>query len=83
MSQATTSHCERTNLSVRIFNRRFTRSTLGFSKTLDNLKHAVALFAWHFNFVRIHSAHGKTPAQMAGLMDKAMTIENFLSLQMP
>jgi len=80
MSKATTSHAERTNLSVRIFTRRYTRCTLGFSKKLENLKHAVALFIWHFNFVRIHSAHGQTPAQKAGLATEQMTIEKFLSL---
>jgi hypothetical protein len=64
---------------TRSFNRRFTRCTLGFSKKLENLKHAVALFAWHFNFCRVHSAHGKTPAQAAGLTDKALTISELLS----
>jgi hypothetical protein len=61
-SLISTSHVERTNLSVRLFNRRFTRLTLGYSKKLENLKHSVALFAAHFNFCRIHSAHGQTPA---------------------
>jgi hypothetical protein len=64
---ATTCHCERTNLSVRTFTRRFNRATLGYSKTVENLRHAVALFVWHFNYCRIHSAHGKTPAQAANL----------------
>ena len=31
-----TSHAERLNLTVRIFNRRFTRCTLGYSKKLRN-----------------------------------------------
>jgi IS1 family transposase len=79
MSQATTSHAERTNLSVRTFNRRFTRCTIGYSKKLDNLKHAVALFVWHFNFVRQHSAHGLTPAQSAKLTENPMTIEDLIS----
>jgi transposase-like protein/IS1 family transposase len=78
LNQATTSHAERTNLSVRTFNRRFTRCTLGYSKKLDNLKHAVALFVWHFNFVRKHSAHGQTPAQAAKLTENTMTIEDLL-----
>jgi hypothetical protein len=56
MDNATTAHAERTNLSVRLFNRRFTRCTLGYSKKLENLKHAFALFAWHFNFCRKHGA---------------------------
>jgi hypothetical protein len=74
LTLATTAHAERTNLSMRTFNRRFTRCTLGYSKKLENLKHAVALFCWHFNFVRKHSAHGKTPAVEAGLAERALTI---------
>jgi IS1 family transposase len=79
MSMATTSHVERTNLTVRLFNRRFTRCTLGYSKTLENLRHSVALFAWHFNFVKIHSAHKQTPAMAAGLIENPMTIEELLN----
>ena len=79
MKLATTCHAERTNLSVRIFTRRFTRKTLGYSKKLENLRHAVAIFAAHFNFVRKHSAHGRTPAQAANLTDHAWTIEEMLA----
>lgn len=79
MELATTCHVERTNLSVRTFTRRFTRCTLGYSKKLENMKHAVNLFVWHFNFVRIHSAHGRTPAQECGLASKAFTIGELLS----
>ena len=78
MRLATTCHAERTNLSVRLFNRRFTRCTLGYSKKLDNLRHAVALFVWHFDFARRHSAHGVTPAMAAGLADKPMSIAQLL-----
>jgi IS1 family transposase len=80
MELATTCHAERTNLSVRLFNRRFTRCTLGYSKKLDNLKHAVALFVWHFNFVRKHSTLSQTPAQAAGIIENPMTIEDLLSV---
>ena len=74
-----TCHAERTNLSMRLFTRRFTRCTLGYSKKLDNLRHAVALFVWHFNFVRKHGAHGFTPAFAAGVAPKEpMTIEQLL-----
>jgi hypothetical protein len=76
---ATTCHVERTNLSVRLFTRRFTRCTLGYSKKLDNLKHAVAMFIAHFNFCRIHSAHGQTPARAAGLTDHTWTIEELIA----
>jgi IS1 family transposase len=78
MKLVTTCHAKRTNLSVRTFTRRFTRCTLGYSKKLENLKHAVALFVWHFNFCRVHSAHGQTPAQAAGLTGKALTIAELL-----
>jgi len=73
-----TSHVERTNLSVRLFERRMTRLTLGYSKKLQNLIYSTALFACHFNWVRVHSAHGQTPAQKAGLTDHAWTIEELL-----
>jgi transposase-like protein/IS1 family transposase len=79
MSMATTCHAERTNLSVRTFTRRFTRLTLGFSKKLVNLRLAVAMFVWHFNYCRKHSAHGKTPAMAAGLTDHVWTVEELLA----
>jgi transposase-like protein len=79
LSEATTCHAERMNLSLRLFNRRFTRKTLGYSKKLGNLRHAVAIFAAHFNFIRKHSAHGMTPAQNAKLTDHQWTIEEMLA----
>ena len=78
MSLATTAHAERTNLSARLFTKRFTRCTLGYSKKLKNLKHAVALFVWHFNFCRKHSTLGQTPAQAAKLTDHQWTIGEML-----
>lgn len=81
MKEATICHAERTNLSVRLFTRRFTRCTLGYSKKLENLRFAVWLFVWHFNFVRKHSAHGTTPAMAAGLTNKPMTIAELLTGQ--
>lgn len=77
--QISTSYVERTNLSVRIFNRRFTRLTLGYSKKLANLKHSVALTIAYFNFCRVHSAHKQTPAQFAGLANHQWTIEELLN----
>jgi hypothetical protein len=62
-----------------LFNRRFTRKTLGYSKKLENLRHAVAIFIAHFNLIRNHSAHDRTPAMAAGLTDHAWTIEEMLT----
>lgn len=76
--QISTSYVERTNLSVRLFNRRFTRLTLGYSKKLANLKHSVALFIAHFNFCRKHSAVAQTPAQACGLENHQWTINELL-----
>lgn len=78
MTLATTCHCERMNLSVRQFTRRFNRATLGYSKTLQNLRYAVALFIAHFNFCRIHSAHKQTPAQAAMLTKDVWTVEKLI-----
>jgi IS1 family transposase len=41
---ADTAHVERSNLSMRMGMRRFTRLTNGFSNKLENHGHAVALF---------------------------------------
>lgn len=74
-----TSHVERTNLSVRLFNRRYTRLTLGYSKKLANLKHATALFVFHFNFCRVHSTHKQTPAEAAKLTNHVWTVDELLN----
>lgn len=74
-----TSHVERTNLSVRLFNRRFTRLTMGYSKKLENLRLAIALFVAHFDFCRVHSAHGQTPAQKAGITNHTWTLNELIS----
>ena len=78
LDMTSNAHIERTNLSVRTFTRRFTRCTLGYSKKLENHKHAVALFIWHFNYCRKHSAHKQTPAMAAGLTDRVWTIADLL-----
>jgi hypothetical protein len=74
-----TSYIERTNLSIRLFNRRFTRLTLGYSKTIENLRHSIALFIAHFNFCRVHSTLKQTPAMASKLTDHVWTIEELLA----
>jgi IS1 family transposase len=70
-----TSHVERSNLTIRTFVRRFTRLTLGFSKKLENLNAAFALHAAHYNFCRVHSTLGKTPAMAAQVTNDIWTLE--------
>ena len=45
-----TSHVERHNLTIRTFMKRFTRLSLGFSKKLENLCAAIAMFVAYYNF---------------------------------
>lgn len=73
-----TSYVERQNLNVRLFNKRFTRGTICYSKKLANLKHSVALFVAFHNFCRVHTTLKMTPAQAAGLADRVWTIKDLL-----
>jgi len=52
--RVSTSYVERSNLSIRMASRRFTRLTNGFSKKLDNHAAAVSLYVAHYNLCRVH-----------------------------
>ncbi|HYM19624.1 MAG TPA: hypothetical protein VEW28_01330 [Candidatus Kapabacteria bacterium] len=73
-----TSYIERQNLTVRMSSRRLTRLTNGFSKKLENLKAAIALHFYHYNFLRIHSSVRCTPAMAAGVVRSVWTWEDLL-----
>jgi IS1 family transposase/transposase-like protein len=73
-----TSYVERSNLSLRMHLRRFTRLTNAFSKKLDNLKAAVCLWFAFYNFCRIHQTLRVTPAMEAGLTDHVWGLEELL-----
>src|SRR5579863_305032 len=74
-----TSHVERQNLTVRMQMRRFTRLTNAFSKKLENLKAALALyFAW-YNFCRVHSSLRVTPAMQSGIADHVWVCSELLA----
>lgn len=60
-----TSMVERQNLTMRTQLRRFTRLSLGFSKKFENLKHALAIHFFWYNFGRIHESLRVTPAMQA------------------
>ena len=78
--EVSTSYIERQNLTMRMGMRRFTRLTNGFSKKIDNLRHAVALHFMHYNFVRIHTTLKVTPAMEAGVTDKLWSLEDIVKL---
>lgn len=71
-----TSHIERHNLTTRTFMKRFNRLTLGFSKKLENLAAATAMYIAFYNYCwrpRKPGNTGKrypTPCMMAGLTVK-------------
>lgn len=75
-----TSHVERSNLSMRMGMRRMTRLTNGFSKKLANLRAAVALYMLHYNYVRVHGSLRVTPAMEAGLADHVWELEELIGL---
>lgn len=79
MRRVSTSHMERANLSVRMHLRRFTRLTNAFSKKLDNLKAAVALYVCFYNFCRVHQTLRVTPAIEAGLTDHIWSVAELLA----
>src|SRR4030043_126274 len=78
--QISTSFAERQNLTMRMNMRRFTRLTNGFSKKVDNLKHAVALHFMYYNFARVHKTLGITPAMAAGITDHVWTLDEIIAL---
>jgi IS1 family transposase len=80
MDLVSTSYVERSNLTIRMGNRRFTRLTNAFSKKLENHKHSLALTFMHYNFCRKHSTIKTTPAQAAGVSDCQWTLANVVEM---
>ncbi len=60
--------------------RRFTRLTNGFSKSVENHAHAVALHFMYYNFVRIHKTLRCTPAMAAGITSRLWEVSDIVAL---
>ena len=78
-AEISTSYVERSNLTLRMESRRFTRLTNGFSKKWENLKAAYALHFAHYNFCRVHSSIRCTPAMEAGITKSVWTLKDLLT----
>ena len=61
--------------------RRFTRLTNAFSEKLDNLKAALALHFFHYNFMRIHQSLRVTPAMQGGISKHIWTWKELLGFE--
>lgn len=78
-SKVCTSYVERQNLTLRMKIARFHRLSLAFSQKLANLKAAVALYFWSYNFCLIHRSLRMTPAMAAGITDRLWGLEELLT----
>ncbi|MAD79896.1 MAG: IS1 family transposase [Planctomycetaceae bacterium] len=80
LSRASTSIIERSNLTLRTNLRRFTRLTIGFSKSRRHHEAMFAIWALWYNFVKPHlTLKRDTPAMAHGLTDHRWTIREMLN----
>lgn len=75
-----TSYVERSNLTMRMSMRRFTRLTNAFSKKVENHTAAIALHFMVYNFVRVHGTLKTTPAVAAGIARRPWKVEDVVAL---
>ncbi len=73
-----TSIVERSNLSLRMGLRRFTRLTNAFSKSFTHHWAAVVLWYTWYNFGRVHKSLRTTPAMAAGIADHVWSVRELL-----
>jgi hypothetical protein len=90
MDRVSTSYVERSNLTMRMNIRRFTRLTNAFSKKALNHAHAVSLHFMYYNYCRPHMTLTKaakgyktTPAMACGLIDHVWTCDEIIEKMDP
>lgn len=71
-----TGHIERSNLTIRMGQRRFTRRTAAFSKKLANHIHSLSIFFSRYNLCRIHKTLRVSPAMEAGVRSRPCTLSD-------
>lgn len=74
-----TSIIERSNLSLRMGCRRFTRLTNCFSQKWENHWAAVMLWYTYYNFCRVHKSLRVTPAMEAGIASYVWSVADLLA----
>ncbi len=79
MDDVSTAMAERLNLTARMQQRRLTRLTNAYSKKAENLRAAIALHFFWYNFVRVHETIGTTPAVAAGLASAPWSIADLVA----
>ena len=79
-SKISTSLMERHNLTTRMSLRRYNRKTNAHSKKLEHHYLSLALYFTWYNWIRVHSTIGTTPAVQAGLTKHVHDMEHILSL---
>jgi IS1 family transposase len=79
-AHVSTSYVERSNLTIRMHMRRFTRLTNAHSKKLENHGYAVALHVMFYNFTRIHSTLRVSPAMAAGVSTRLWDMSDIVAL---
>jgi IS1 family transposase len=75
-----TSGVERQNRAMRMGIRRMTREVDAFSKKFWNHHAATALYFMFYNYARIHTTLGTTPAMAAGIEKRLWSIEDLVRL---
>jgi IS1 family transposase len=75
-----TSHVERSNLSLRMHNRRFTHLTNAHSKKFENHCHMISLYTLWYNYARINSAVTMAPAMAAGISTRLWEMADIVKL---
>lgn len=80
LGSLTTSHIERTFLTVRQELKRYQRKGLGYSKDVEMHTLATALHFGIYNFVRVHTTLGTTPAVAAGIELERWSLERVVEM---
>jgi IS1 family transposase len=80
LRKASTSIVERSNLSLRMGSRRFTRLTNAFSKKLANHMHAISFYFMVYNFLKVHSSLRVTPAMAAGITNTLWDMKDIVMM---